>query len=141
MEKIKNKKGVTVLETALMIGFIYVLLGLIFSGGQLVNNKMALNAATYRTARMVAVSPSVSEAKRMATEEAEYILKKNGMAFENIRVEVTPKDGIWKKGNTVTVKVMADTSTLFPIPDMENPVYAGTKVKMISNVVMMIESE
>lgn len=141
MKKVRNKKGVTVLETALMIGFIYVLLGLIFSGGQLINNKMALNSAAYRAARMAVVKPNVNEAKVVAEQYVKDILKSSGLSIENVSVTVAPKNGVWKKGNTATISVTGYTKTLFPIPDMQNPIYAGTKTKMQSNVVMMIEKE
>lgn len=147
LKKIKSTKGVVTLETALMIGFIFMLIGGIFVGGQLIINKNTLNSAMYNAARKASVCKSLNEATITAKNSAAMTMA-SGLGIENssknpktIQVQLVPDNNSWKKGNRVLVKVTIDMRTIFPIPDDSNPIFADTKYTMTSSMYMMIEDD
>lgn len=138
--KIKEKKGVTMVETAAMLFFIFAFLGLMFTGGQMVANKTTLNYATQAAAREASVQLSQSRAVQVATEKATQTLKKNGIGNETIKVSVNPIGG-WSKGNDLEVIVEANYKTLFPVPNSDGKTFSTNHNTMKSRIVVMIEGK
>lgn len=141
MRKHKSKNGVTMVETAGMLIFIFILLGLIITGGQMVSNKNALNYATQAAIRVAAVQPTEKEARSIAEKTAAKILESNGLATNKPTVILT-KESSWSRGNNFTLQVITDYKTLFPLLGMEKSSNEGKNVyKMSTKVVAMIEAK
>lgn len=138
MRKIFKKSGVTMVETAAMLFFIFMLLGLIITGGQMVSNKSTLNFATQSAIRMAAVQPKATNAKNVATVKAKEILANNGLSTTNTTVTLNPP-AQWVRGNNFSLTVSTTYKTLFPLIGVET---AGQKntYTMTATVSAMIEA-
>lgn len=135
--KIQSKQGVTMVETAGMLFFIFMFLGLIFTGGQMVSNKNTLNYATQVAAREASVKGSETEALNIAKKRASEILNSNGISTKNLKVSLNSSG--WKRGNNFTIHVSTDYRTLFPIPGQGNSL-TDKDYTMSSQVTMMVET-
>lgn len=138
MKKITSKNGVTMVETAAMLFFIFVLLGLIITGGQMVSNKSSLNYATQAAVRAAAVQPTKSKAENKAKEVAVKILKENGLSITNTTTTLSAPSG-WDRGDNFSITVSTSYKTLFPLIGAQS---AGSRnsYMMTSRVVAMVEA-
>lgn len=140
MNKIKNKDGVTMVETAAMLFVIFIILGFIITGGQMMNNKNALNYATMSATRAAGVQPTRGSAETVAKEMVTEILESNGISTSNVVVRVTAPSG-WIRGKNFTVSATTNYKTMFPVPNSEGTGLGGTKInRMTSQVTAMIEA-
>lgn len=138
MRKIIKKSGVTMVETAAMLFFIFMLLGLIITGGQMVSNKSTLNFATQSAIRMAAVQPKATGAKTVATEKAKEILENNGLSTSATKVTLTPP-AQWVRGNNFSLTVETTYKTLFPLVGMKSTGEKNTYT-MSATVTAMVEA-
>jgi len=138
LKKIKNKQGTVMIEFCIVMLVIMILLAMFFSGGQAVSNKNVLNYATQAAAREASVRESYSDAYAVAKSKATDILKANGIDTRNIRV-TCKTNGTWEKGNSLTVTVSTDYSTLFPTPNSGNDSFSTKTKTMTSSITVMIE--
>lgn len=135
--KSKSKSGVTMVETAAMLFFIFMLLGLIITGGQMVSNKSTLNYATQSAIRVASVQPTLTKARQEADKVAKEILSKNGLSTSNTKTVLTAAS--WARGNNFTLQVDTTYKTLFPLVGMAKA-GEGNIYKMSSTVVAMVEA-
>ena len=138
MRKHLSKSGVTMVETAAMLIFIFALLGIIITGGQMVSNKNALNYATQAAIRMSAVQPTKSEAEKVAKDTAKAILESNGLATSGAEVSLSAANG-WTRGETFSLTVETTYKTLFPLIGMQTSGSQNTYT-MSTKVVAMVEA-
>ena len=112
-KKNKQKKGVTLLETALVFPIILIFIGIMITGSQLVTNKMVLNYAISVGARQTEGSRNAAQAASRATKTAKEILQQNGINIENIKIDCKE---VGTGGQTSDMKITASTSyvNLFP---------------------------
>ena len=95
---------------------------------------LAMENAANLVGRDVVVCESLEEAEELAQDGAETLLS-GYQGLENIRayVDYTPgSDEEWKKGNFITVTIMADMTFSVPMVD---------STKTVTNVVMIERSE
>lgn len=104
--KIKNKKGVEAVETALALLVLVPVFYAILNIGQIVNNKIALNHAVEAAARSIAITNSRAYAEGQIATFVRNNIKKNGINISDNDIEVTldaPSE--WKNGETFKIKV------------------------------------
>lgn len=132
--KIKDKKGQSLVETAIVLPILALLLTVIFSVGQLVNAQIVCNTAAYEGARKAVVIADPSQALATAQEIAVNHVKHNGIGLYNIKV--TPKisdNGVWTKGNNLTYTVSANVDLLLGLLRHNKPI--------TGEITIMIERE
>lgn len=144
--KIKKKKGSTLIETAFLLPFIYLLMGIIIVGGQFVINKEVLNSALYSAGRKAMLSADKNTATQVMKDNIAYMMK-SGIGIEDnsknaSTVDVTLDDGgNWQYGNNCNITVKIHMKTVFPVPDSNSPTFVGTEKTMTSHLYMKIEAK
>jgi Flp pilus assembly protein TadG len=135
LKRLKDKKGQSLVEMALILPVLILCLGLIITAGQLLYAKMTLQMAAFEGARGAVVQTNKNTAKTTADKKAKAVTA-NGIGLQNVNYSLTAPSS-WKRGNEVTYTVTAQVKTLFPLIAIDgtnlvkNPTIKGTAVMMI----------
>lgn len=109
IRKIKNKKGQSLVETALVLPIIILILMGILDFGMMFNNYLIISNASREGARSAAVGASDNEIAA--------VVENVSAALDGTRITtaVSPQDSLRKKGDEVTVTVKYEYELLTPV--------------------------
>lgn len=114
VKKIKYKKGVTLLETALVFPIVLIFIGIMMTGSQLVTNKMILNYAISVGARQTEGSTTAAQAASRAKNTAKDILQKNGINLDNIKIDCKEVNS-GKQTSDMMITASTSFANIFPM--------------------------
>ena len=135
----KRKRGVTTIETVVMLPFLILFLAYLFTGGQIIINRMGINYATQTAARKAAVQPNKEEASKIADKTFKESIEKIGVSVDSCEAKVVSSD-TWEKGNFATVQATVKYKTLMPIPSNEESTsFLSKDCTMINDTGLLIE--
>lgn len=113
MKLIKNEKGQSMVETALVLPLVILLLLGIFDFGWLFYNKLQVENCVREGARYAAVSYDVKDVEACKTDITKYI--NENLKPNNLNFATTITDEKHLDSGYVTVKINTDVQTLTPI--------------------------
>lgn len=108
MRRIRRKKKQAMIEFVLVIGVFLFLIGFMFTGFQIMHNKMIFNIAAYEGARGSIVLDPVSGSYGSGLNQAENLLS-HTIGTTSASVNIT------NNGTYVTCKVSGTMKPLFPM--------------------------
>lgn len=110
----KNKHGQALVETIIVMGIYFFLIGFLISSFQVMYNKLVLTVAAYEAARTAAVYESsevyaqsgnyvLAYNRQMATENADRVIDEGILAKDliNYKIEIYGQDNITGKSTTL----------------------------------------
>ncbi|HEY8891448.1 MAG TPA: TadE/TadG family type IV pilus assembly protein [Clostridium sp.] len=109
MKSLKNEKGQSLVEFAILLPVLLLLLMGILEFGLMLNSYLTINNSAREGARLGIVEGSNPEI---------YELIKTispNLDSENLEVNITPNDGSRKSGDTITVEVVYNYKVTIPI--------------------------
>ena len=109
MKSLKNEKGQSLVEFAILLPLLLLLLMGILEFGIMLNSYLTINNASREGARLGIVSGS--------NLEIEKLISKTSPTLDTAKliVNITPMEGIRKSGDTITVEVIYNYKVIIPI--------------------------
>lgn len=116
---IKSKKAQAMVEFALILPIVIVTIGILFTGGEMLFTKMALQMAAYEGARAGVTMPDASQGSTEARNKVKSFVSEKAAFIDsnNLVINAIDTSGAWKKGQPFKVTVSYDLPTPFPIPN------------------------
>ncbi len=109
MERLRNEKGQSLVEFAILLPLLLLLLMGILEFGIMLNSYLTIHNSAREGARLGIVAGSNIEIK-------ELIIKTSpNLDADNLVVNITPSDGSRKSGDTITVEVIYNYHVTIPI--------------------------
>ena len=139
IKKIKENKAVETVEFCAMLFFLMIFLTMLFTGGQIVINKMVLNYATQQAARKVAVMPKDNQSEVTATIQTTVndIIKRDGIGLHCYIIGYQNTDG--DKGQVAMITAYASCDTLFPVPQPDGKHFFTNHFNIDSSMKTVLE--
>jgi len=109
MSGLRNEKGQSLVEFAIILPFLLLLLMGILEFGIMLNSYLTIHNAAREGARLGIVAGSNIEIKQLITNISP------NLETENLIVNITPSDGSRKSGETITVEVIYNYQVTIPI--------------------------
>jgi len=109
MKNLKNEKGQSLVEFAILLPILLLLLMGIFEFGLMLNSYLTINNSAREGARLGIVAGSNTEIEELITNISPTL------DIENLIVNITPSDGSRKSGGTLTVEVKYNYQVTIPI--------------------------
>ena len=109
MKNLRNEKGQSLVEFAILLPFLLLLLMGILEFGIMLNSYLTINNAAREGARLGIVAGSNIEIKELITNISPNLDTKN------LTVNITPSEGSRKSGSTIAVEVIYNYQVTIPI--------------------------
>lgn len=109
MKNLRNEKGQSLVEFAILLPFLLLLLMGILEFGIMLNSYLTINNAAREGARLGIVAGSNIEIKELITNISPNLDTKN------LTVNITPSEGSRKSGGTIAVEVIYNYQVTIPI--------------------------
>jgi len=126
MKRLKNQKGQSLVEFAMILPLLLLLVMAIIEFGIMLNSYLAINNAAREGARAGIVGSSSTEIQNM------IISASPGLDAGDLTIAITPDDGSRRAGDTLTVKVTYNYHFTIPILSsiLNNAVSFNAQVSM-----------
>ena len=109
MKSLRNEKGQSLIEFAIILPLLLLLLMGILEFGVMLNSYLSINNSAREGARLGIVDGSNSEIKQLITNISP------NLNSENLTVNITPLDGSRTSGDTLSVEVIYNYQVTIPI--------------------------
>jgi Flp pilus assembly protein TadG len=109
MKRLKNQKGQSLVEFAILLPILLLLLMGILEFGIMLNSYLTVNNSAREGARLGIVAGSNLEISELITNISPTL------DTDNLIVNITPSEGNRKSGGTLTVEVLYDYQVTIPI--------------------------
>lgn len=109
MKILRNEKGQSLIEFAILLPFLLLLLMGILEFGIMLNSYLTIHNSAREGARLGIVAASDIEIKELITNISP------NLNADNILVNITPSEGSRKSGDTITVDVIYNYQVTIPI--------------------------
>lgn len=109
MKSLKNEKGQSLVEFAILLPLLLLIIMGIFEFGLMLNSYLTIHNSAREGARLGIVAGSNSEISELISNISPTL------DTENLIVNITPAEGIRKSGGTLTVEVIYDYQVSIPI--------------------------
>jgi Flp pilus assembly protein TadG len=109
MKILKNEKGQSLVEFAILLPVLLLLLMGILEFGLMLNSYLTINNSAREGARFGIVAGSNLEIKELINSISP------NLESENLEVNITPLDGSRQSGDTLTVEVIYNYQVIIPI--------------------------
>ncbi|MEK6265098.1 MAG: pilus assembly protein [Clostridium sp.] len=109
MKSLKNEKGQSLVEFAILLPLLLLIIMGIFEFGLMLNSYLTIHNSAREGARLGIVAGSNLEISELISNISPTL------DTENLIVNITPAEGIRKSGGTLTVEVIYDYQVTIPI--------------------------